>query len=64
MNPLIQLIISEVPNIIQLIQQRHVANSPDTPVPTAQEIMDNFEAAFASTILKDQLIRAALAAQV
>lgn len=62
MNPIVQLIIGEVPSIIALIQQRHADANPSAPPLTPQQIADAFEEAFTSTIAKDEMIKAILAA--
>jgi hypothetical protein len=59
MNPLLQLILQTAPDIIAEIQRRHAAANPGVPVPTADEIVAAFEEAFNSTVLKDELIKAA-----
>ncbi len=62
MNPIIQLIIAEAPNLIALIQRRHAANNPDAPPLTPEEIVVAFEETFMDSIAKDEIIRAAIAA--
>lgn len=62
MNPILQLILQAAPSIIGLIQQQHAAANPREPALTPEEISAAFEEAFSSTILKDELIKAAYAA--
>ncbi len=62
MNPITQLIIGLVPEIIDLIQTRHAANNPNRVPLTPAEIEAGFEATFTSSVAKDELIRAAILA--
>lgn len=61
MSPIVQLILTEAPGIISLIQQRHAAANPDAPPLTAEQVIAGFEEAFTSTIAKDEMIKASLA---
>lgn len=64
MNPIVQLIIQEAPGIIALIRAKHAAANPDAPIPTSEEVIAAMEATFASSLAKDQLLKAVLRAEL
>ncbi len=52
------IIIQVLPDLIKMIQERHAAQNPGAPVPTAEEIAAAFENEFTTTTLKDELLKA------
>ena len=62
MSPIVQLILHEIPTIIQAIKDRRAAADPGAPPLTSAEVLAAFEDAFTSSIAKDEMIKAAIAA--
>lgn len=50
---LLQLAIEETPTVIEALRALFVRNNPDASVPTDQEIIDAYQAAFVSSVAKD-----------
>ena len=63
MIPLVELILQEAPAVYALIQQAHAAANPGAPPLTPEQIHAGLEEIYGSTVLKDQMIRAALKAK-
>ncbi len=59
MNPLVQLAIEETPALIQSIKDLFVVKNPTLPPPTSEEVIAAFNAAFASSLAKDEAWQAA-----
>lgn len=62
MSPLVQLIIQEAPSIIALIRSKHA--STGDPMPTSEEVLAALEVAFTDSFAKDQMLKAALQAEI
>lgn len=62
MGDLIALILKEAPSFVQLIQERYAATHKNEDPLTAEQVVAAFEEAFTSTIAKDELIKAWIAA--
>ena len=61
---LIQLAIQEAPAIIAYLRSVFAADNPDSPVPGDKEIFLALEAAFADSNTRDEMLRAALLAEL
>lgn len=59
MNPLVVLAVQELPSIIARLQELRRQQAPNEPPPTDQEVIDAYNAAFASSLAKDELWLAA-----
>lgn len=55
MNPLIAVAIQETPAVIALLKAAFSKAHPDQPPPTEAEIIAAYEAAFQSSLAKDDL---------
>ena len=55
MNPLIQIAIQEVPNLIAWLKETFAKKHPDAPVPTDDEVLAAYESAFAASLAKDEV---------
>lgn len=64
MNPIIQLILQELPGVIDSVKARHAAANPGAAPLTSDQVLKAFEDTFTSTILKDERIKAAHASHV
>ena len=65
MNPqLIQLLIAETPNIVEGIKALFKKKNPDAPQPTSADIIAAFEQAYADSNAKDEMLKAALQAEI
>ena len=53
MNPLIQIAISEAPAVIALLRGLFQQKNPNAPAPTDAQVIAAFEAAFKSSLAKD-----------
>ncbi len=63
MGAIVQAILAAAPSVISAIQQAHAQANPGAPPLTPEEIHAAFEQIYGSTILKDEMIKAALAAK-
>lgn len=54
MPPLIALAISQLPSIVSAFRELFARNNPGLPPPTDEEVRAAFEAAFQSSLAKDQ----------
>jgi len=52
--PLVMLAIKEAPGIIRLLKEVFHREHPDEPHPTDEEVIAAFEAAFQSSLAKDE----------
>jgi hypothetical protein len=59
MSPILELVIEEVPTLINFLKARYATTHPGEPPLTSEQVMAAFEDAFTSTIHKDEMIRAA-----
>jgi hypothetical protein len=64
MTPLLQLLISEIPDIVTLVKAKHAAQHPDAPPLTSADIIAGFDQAFSDSIAKDEMLRKALQAEI
>ncbi len=64
MEGLIALLIQQAPSIIQDLKDRHAAANPDAPVLTSEQVLAAFEQVFTSSELKDEILKAALLAEL
>lgn len=64
MNPIVQLIIAEVPSIVALIKERRQKDDPNAPPLTGDQILRGFEEAFADSFAKDEMLKAVLKAEI
>lgn len=53
MNPLVQLAITETPNIITALKSLFASQHPTAPVPTDDEVIAAYQQALASSLAKD-----------
>lgn len=53
MNPLVAIAIQEAPEVLAFLKDAFAKKNPDAPIPTDQEVIDAYQQAFASSILKD-----------
>lgn len=64
MSPLVQLLIMQMPAIIDGIKSVHKTQNPDAPDLTSQQVVDAFDQLFADSFAKDEMLRAALQAEI
>lgn len=64
MNPIIQLIIEETPSLIALIREKLRKKDPNAPTPTSEEVIAAFEQAYADSYARDEMLKAALQAEI
>lgn len=64
MNQLIQLIISQIPSIVGAVRDAHAASNPSAPALTSEEIIAAMEEAFSSSLTRDEMLKAALKAEI
>lgn len=64
MNPLVQLIISQIPTIAALIREAHAKQDPNAPPITSEQVIAAFEELFTSSFAKDEALKAALQAEI
>ena len=55
MNPLLSIAISEAPAVIALLRGLFSQRNPNAPIPSDAEVIAAFEAAFKSSLAKDNL---------
>jgi hypothetical protein len=53
--PLVLLAIKEAPGIIRSLREAFARHHPDEPQPTDEEVIAAFDAAFKSSLAKDEL---------
>ena len=53
MNPILELVIKEIPNIVDLIKEKHVMENPNLPPLTDLESLMILKQAIDSSIAKD-----------
>ena len=63
MTPLEQLIIAEIPSLVDYIKVLFTKQNPNLPPPTSDEITAAYQAGFTSSVAKDDAWLAAQAAQ-
>lgn len=54
MNPLLQLIIGQLPGLVQTIRDLLRRRDPNAPEPTDAEVLAAFQEAIASSLAKDE----------
>ena len=64
MESLIALLIQQTPHFIADLKARHAASNPDAPVLTNEEVLAAFEQVFTSSEAKDEILKAALLAEI
>lgn len=64
MEMIIGLLLQQLPGFIADMKERHALANPDAPVPTSEQIIAACEQIFLVSKLKDQLLRAALEAEI
>lgn len=64
MNPIVQLLITQIPAIVSLIKGARKTADPTAPSLTSEEIIRAFDRLFADDVAKDELLKAALRAEI
>ncbi len=64
MNPLMQLILSQMPGIIAEVKKVRVAQDPNAPTITSEQVIAAFEKLFQDSLMKDQILKAELQAEI
>lgn len=59
MTPLEQILIEATPGIVDLVKSMFASKNPDAPQPTSEEVIAAYESLFASSVAKDEMIKAA-----
>lgn len=64
MSPLVQLILGQIPGIVQMVKEAHRQADPTAPAITSEQVITAFNELVGNTLAKDEMLRVALQAEI